>query len=343
MSDVIGRKNAMLICLLGSLAGYVLTIVAVATQSLWLLILGRAITGFTAGNQPIAQAAMIDLSRSDEERTRNMGYIVAGVSAGLVGGPIISGLLSDSSIVGGMASISLPFYAALALVALAMAMVALFFHDTRAERKKFAFKPFEMVTLLAEVVRRPLVLRVSAVYGFFMIATNSFYIFIDNYLAARFGIGLLGSSLAMLVLGVALALSSTLLVGPVLKRFGKLPVMAAALVAMGLCSQLFVLGGTPTLSYVAIFVAFSFFGIAYPVLLGLFSACVGPDEQGWVMGIATAEFTLLTGILSLLGGDLMGIDIRMPFFVAGGSALLGLAALWLAWRPASSGAPCSSS
>ena len=38
---------------------YVITIVALSMDSLWLLIMGRAITGFTAGNQPIAQAAMI--------------------------------------------------------------------------------------------------------------------------------------------------------------------------------------------------------------------------------------------------------------------------------------------
>ena len=48
-----------MICLAGALVEYVITIVALSMDSLWLLIMGRAITGFTAGNQPIAQAAMI--------------------------------------------------------------------------------------------------------------------------------------------------------------------------------------------------------------------------------------------------------------------------------------------
>lgn len=333
LSDVIGRKNAMQICLLGSLIGYVLTIVAVATQSLWLLIFGRAITGFTAGNQPIAQAAMIDLSHSDEERTRNMGYIVAGISAGLVGGPLISGLLTDRAILGDLASISLPFYAALLLVALTMAMVALCFHDVRVERKKFEFRPFEMVTLLLDAFRRPLVLRVSAVFCLFIVSANSFYIFMDDYLAARFDIGLLGTSLAMLVLGVALALSSTFLVTPAVKRFGKTGIVLATLIVIALCSMLFVVTGLPAVNYVAIFVLYIFFGVAYPVILGLFSASVGSEDQGWVMGIATAEFTLLTGIVSFLGGYLMGLDLRLPFFIAAGLALCGVAALAVAWRP----------
>jgi len=334
LSDVIGRKNAMQLCLLGALAGYALTIVALATQSLWLLILGRAITGFTAGNQPIAQAAMIDLSRNDDERTRNMGYIVAGVAAGLVAGPIIGGLLSDPAILGGWASFALPFYAALAIVAITMVMVAVFFHDARGERQRFVFRPFEFATLLIEVFRRPLVLRVSAVFACLMVATNSTFIFMDNYLAGRFAIGLFGSSLAMLVVGGALALSSTLLVGPAVQRFGKLPVVASGLAMLCLGALAFVTVDAPVLAYVAVFVAFLFFGLAYPVMLGLFSACVGPDEQGWVMGISAAQFTLVSGIISFVGGDLMGIDLRLPFFVASGAALLGLLAMATLWRSA---------
>ena len=72
LSDVIGRKNAILICLFGALSGYVITIVALHQSSLWLLILGRGITGLTAGNQPIAQAAMIDVSVDDADRARNV-------------------------------------------------------------------------------------------------------------------------------------------------------------------------------------------------------------------------------------------------------------------------------
>lgn len=60
LSDTIGRKKAIMICLFGALVGYMITIAALFADSLWMLILGRGITGFTAGNQPIAQAAMID-------------------------------------------------------------------------------------------------------------------------------------------------------------------------------------------------------------------------------------------------------------------------------------------
>ena len=135
ISDSIGRKNAIMICLFGALVGYIITIASLLADSLWLLVLGRAITGFTAGNQPIAQAAMVDASRGDAEKARNMGLIVAGISAGLVGGPIIGGILSDKSIMGNVASINLLFYCALILVIITIVLVQLFFHTSVSTRK----------------------------------------------------------------------------------------------------------------------------------------------------------------------------------------------------------------
>ncbi|MEO1106094.1 MAG: hypothetical protein AAFW98_20570, partial [Pseudomonadota bacterium] len=50
------------------------------------------------------------------------------------------------------------------------------------------------------------------------------------------------------------------------------------------------------------------FGVAYPTMLGLFSGSVGEADQGWVMGITTAVFTLAGGVMSLIGGVLMSLD-----------------------------------
>ena len=106
---MIGRKRGIQICLAGAFLGNGLTIVSLFTNSYWLLLIGRVVTGFTNGNQPIAQAAMIDLSTSDEEKTRNLGLIVAAASIGLVAGPILGGVLSDPVVLGSYATLKLPF------------------------------------------------------------------------------------------------------------------------------------------------------------------------------------------------------------------------------------------
>jgi DHA1 family tetracycline resistance protein-like MFS transporter len=334
LSDVIGRKNAILICLFGALAGYAITIVALYQSSLWLLILGRGITGFTAGNQPIAQAAMIDISVDDADRGRNMGYITAGISLGLVGGPLLGGFLSDPAIVGSGASLALPFYAALVLVIIGIILVLVFFKDIEIQgpRESFAFRPAEIFELLWRVTRYPLVMRVAVIFLMLQLCSTTFYIFVDNYLTSRFGYGSLGGSMVMLTIGIAMLFSSTFLVAPAQNRFSKQSILMFNFLVSGASVAVFIASPAALICFVPVFVIFFFFGIAYPTILGLFAASVSDDEQGWVMGISTAVFTLVAGFMALLGGQLMSIDIRLPFYIAIAAAVIGAVLLRIVWR-----------
>jgi predicted MFS family arabinose efflux permease len=332
VSDSIGRKNALLICLAGALVGYAITLVSLYLNSLWLLILGRAVTGFTAGNQPIAQAAMIDGSTDDADRDRNMGFIVTGISFGLVGGPIIGGILSDPDFLGDVASLKLPFYAAFALVLIGILLVIVFFRDIRTERAPFVFRPRDITDSLWRVTQHPIVMRIMPVYALFMISNVTFYIFVDNYLTSAFGYGVLGGSVAMLVIGVALATSSTFLVKPAQRRFGKQQIIGASLITMVICSLAFTLLPVAFLTYVPVFLFYFLFGVSYPTLLGIFSGSVGEADQGWVMGVTTAVFCLAGGIMSLAGGGLMSLDIRSPYYIAAVAAALGLLLMATTWR-----------
>lgn len=332
ISDSIGRKNAIMICLCGALIGYIVTIVSLFADSLWLLVLGRAITGFTAGNQPIAQAAMVDASRDDAEKARNMGLIVAGISAGLVGGPIIGGILSDESVMGDVASLKLPFYCALTLVVITIVLVRLHFHDVREHKEKLRIRPQDVFLSLWKLREHPVVLRISLVFFFFQFANVTFYIFMDNYLTSRFHIGLFGTSMAMMILGIALATASSLFVAPAQKRFTKQTIVIGMLGIMIVGAILYALAPRPVFCYFIIFAYYFGFGIAYPTILGIFSASVGENDQGWVMGITVALFTLAAGITSFLGGELMSIDLRSPFFVSCAMAVIALVLLFTTWN-----------
>ncbi|MCA8879347.1 MAG: MFS transporter [Rhodobacteraceae bacterium] len=332
LSDAIGRKKALLICLGGALVGYALSIAALTMNSLWLLILGRAVTGFTAGNQPIAQAAMVDGSRNPAERDRNMGLILTGVSIGLVGGPIIGGILTDKNLIGPIASYSLPLYAALGLVALTMVLVIFFFHDMRTERRPFVFRPLDVIDSLWQVRNHPIVLRLMPVYIFFMIANVTFYVFVDNYLASAFGFGVMGGSAVMMVIGLAIAISGTLLIGPVQAHVAKRLIVLACLLIMVGCSLAFVSLQVAIATFVPVFFFYLFFGVAYPTIIGVFSGAVGADDQGWVMGVTIAVFCLAGGVMSLAGGGLMDVNIRLPFFIAAASATLAILLYLVSWR-----------
>ncbi|WP_299490489.1 MFS transporter [uncultured Shewanella sp.] len=332
LSDSIGRKKAILICLFGALAGYLITILSILLNSFWLLILGRSITGFTAGNQPIAQAAMMDASRSETEKSRNMGFIVAGISTGLMGGPLIGGLLSDKDLLGSMASIQLPFYGASLLVLITIFLVVFFYHDVKKPNKKVLFKPLELFTMLFKLKDKPLVLRLCGVYLSFMTANVTFYIFLTNYLSSRFDIGLLGTSMAMLIMGSTIAFSSLFLIERVLNYWGKRRTIAYISIIMAVFSLLFTISSSIFICYVSIAIFYLGFGVAYPTLLCLFSDSVSEAEQGWSMGITTAGFTLAAGVMSLIGGGLMALNIHLPFYICAAAAIIAVLLMKFTWN-----------
>ena len=84
LSDKYGRKKILAICALGSAIGYILSGAAITMGSLSILIIGRMIDGATTGNQPIAQAAIIDTAPEDKKAfyialvllAMSIGYIV---------------------------------------------------------------------------------------------------------------------------------------------------------------------------------------------------------------------------------------------------------------------------
>ena len=332
LSDSIGRKNGILICLAGSIGGYVLTILALAFSSLWLLILGRAITGFTAGNQPIAQAAMADLSEDDAEKARNLGYVVAAFSIGLVAGPILAGVLSDAALIGDWASFSLPFYVAGALVVVAFVLVALFFEDKLESRVPLEIKPVEVFRLLWRVRHYPTVLRISGVFFFFMLVHNTYIIFLDDYLSVHFGIGTFGASAALLVFGATTGFSSAFLVSAFGARFSRQAIVIAATVTFALSAALFVSSGSTIVAYLVLVPYGVAFAVGYTTLLAIFSASVDSSQQGWVMGLSTALWSSGAGMTSLLSGDLTTLYIGAPFILAIGSAVLTLILIGTIWQ-----------
>lgn len=332
VSDYIGRKAAMLICLVGALLAYILTIIALDTNSLTLLIIARILSGFTAGNQPIAQAALSDLSENEDQKTRFMGLVLLAVSIGMVAGPLISGLMSDPAFFGNYASAALPFYLVAAMVVAGIFLIMFTYGEIPVERPPFTFKPLEIFVTIWHMVDRPLVLKLAPVFFFAQLTLSGFYVFMDTYFFSRFQFDTLQNAFTMVVLGISMGSVSAFLVGPISARFARLPILYTSLGLMALSAGLSILNPSPALAYVLIATFFVPFALYYPTMLTLFSKAVDDTEQGWVMGVGVALFTLGAGVISLLGGWLMSVDIHLPFIIAVLSALVAMALIALLWR-----------
>ncbi|MGE3919394.1 MAG: MFS transporter [Gammaproteobacteria bacterium] len=134
LSDQIGRKKSLFICLTGTFIGYLLSAFSILLSSVLIFILGRIISGLTAGSQSIAQAAIIDLS-TDEHKARNIGIMLFFASLGFILGPLIGGFFSNPAIVHWFNTIT-PFYIAAGLAFLNIILLWIFFRETFEKTKK---------------------------------------------------------------------------------------------------------------------------------------------------------------------------------------------------------------
>lgn len=334
LSDYIGRKNGILICLTGTLTGYVLTILALMTSSFILLVVGRIVAGFTAGNQPIAQAALIDLAKGPDEKNRYMGYIAAAAAAGLMGGPIIVGVLGSKQVLGDFASLELPTYFAAFIVLINLALIQFYFKETLKERRKIDFGLSEVFLTLWRVARHPVVARLGGVFFFAVLGLNCFFIFLDNYVVAKFGFGTFSASAIIVVAGAAMAFSSTFLLGPILSRFRQIRVITVTVIIMAVSLALFIVNPYAALSFVLVLPILAAFAITYPTLLLMFSESVDETQQGWVMGVTIALFTLGSGSISLIGGLTMAENRDIPFMIGLGAFVIALILVATVWRSA---------
>ena len=332
LSDSIGRKLGILICLIGAIAGYVIAAVALISHDYVLLVISRAITGFTAGAQPIAAAAMIDLAENDRESARNLGLVTVGMSFGLVIGPIIGGLFSDQDLFGALASPQLPFLIGGLLCFVGLLLVFFGFEDVKTETIPMEANPLVVFKLLTDALNRNSVRYVAMAFFPYMLCVLGLYVFVSANLSTRFGYGATGSSIGMFLMGIGLAASSSVLVEPLNVRFSKRTIMVT-------CTFLFC-------SFIVAFLLIPFgpialaimlpvgilHGIGYPTMLTGFSESVSKEEQGWIMGFATSLFTLGAAIVSFFGGQLIAsIGPQAPFQFAiacGGLAIIAIAIKW---------------
>src|SRR6266516_1101045 len=88
LSDRVGRKPVLVLSLVGTAAGSLLTGLA---SSMVLLFVGRAIDGMSGGSVAVAQAAVADVAEPSE-RPRLLGLIGAAFGLGFVAGPALGAL-----------------------------------------------------------------------------------------------------------------------------------------------------------------------------------------------------------------------------------------------------------
>lgn len=310
LSDKFGRKIILLICLIGCTLSYLISAAGIFYDSLFIFLLGRAIAGLAAGTQPIASAAMIDLS-TEHTKTRNLSWIVLVSSVGLILGPLLSGVTAS-------VSYEMPFYIA-ALLSLLNAVLLFFSYQDRHQvtpghrvqllkgfalfLSAFSEKKFRLISLIC----------------FTLILGWSLYFQIINwYLMDEYHYSVNQLGLFTGFMGVIFVFVTSVLLQHILKYFGNVSQTCLFFIFTMGCG---LFGCTLTNSALSqwlwvIPIAGSEI-ICYTLFMDLFSSLANKDAQGWIMGVLGSIMAITWTVGGIIAGPLGYLGLRVPFWTAG--------------------------
>ena len=323
LSDRWGRKRVLLLCMAGITLSFLCMATGVVLSSLGLLFLGRALSGLMAGSQPIAQASIADLS-TPQTKALNMSLISLSYSVGVIVGPLIGGVMSDSALLSWF-TFATPFFIAALLAAIAYAWLQFGFKETSTNHRKQKISWLRPIHIFIEAFQHSVVRQLVMVFLFMQIGFSIYFQFIIIYMQNTYHYSnwQLGAFQGMLGLGFAIGL----LIGMpwLVKYLSVRKIAIAALAFTGIGQLLAAWDYIEIVQWViAIFVAlFDIMGFA--AMLTLFSNAVDEKSQGWVMGISSAVMAFAWVLTGLSANAITFLNTASLI------AIGGLFLLWAGW------------
>ncbi len=320
LSDHLGRKKVLLICLYGECVGMLFGALAITIHSVTLLIVCRAVTGLLAGSQSIAQASIIDIS-SKKRKTANISLITLAISFGFILGPLLSGIMADKTLVSWF-HYNTPFFAAAFLAFLNATLLIFTFRETFHPKEARKIKLTKGVSVFISAFKRADIRKLAVIYMFSQGAFALFVQFSALYLVQNFAYTITRISHFYIWLASIVALSSLLLIR-VAVYFWRLKQFIFYAMLIGVCGAAICL--LPASKYVWIGLLPIVIGgvISANGILTLFSDAVDPEEQGWAMGVASASGAFSWAVGAMFAGLLSTLSYFVPFGVVGLLFLLG--------------------
>lgn len=315
LSDIIGRRKVLLISLVIGGLSCLAAAVAISFKLVWLLILSRVVAGLSAGNQPLAQAAIIDIS-TPENKTRNISLIMLASCIGFALGPLIGGVFSDNKIFKFLTPAT-PFLIATVLAFMTAIGILFTFRETFIPSGHKTLHISKGLTLLVDGFRHAklrqwiwVLLLGQLGWGVYFQSISLIFTQYYHYSTGQVGI-------FMAYLAVLFAIGTGLVVPIALKNFKLLSLLLfgffMASVAM-LLNMIFI--KSIIMQWVNLIPFVLGEVLIYTITLTMISDTVDKDSQGWAMGIATAVGSFAWVIAAAIAGGVISFSAYLPFGTA---------------------------
>jgi len=327
ISDRVGRKKSLIVSIIGTFVGYIITAMAIDVNSLGTLFFGRLMTGLFAGNTSICLAAIADISPTAELKSSRYGQMsfLGGIS--FIFGVFFGGILSSDEVMSHFTA-STPLWFTATLGFFNVFIVLIFFKETLT---KITLKPIRYVGGISHILQAftmPKLRFLFAYLFFLMTALELMTIYIPVIFFKDFALSRLQIGLVFPFYGVFWAIGASFIGPRLIKKFSLRGILTFG--SYILAFILFLLIFTKTFwAYLgpSLFTML-LFAILWPATNSLLASNAEVDMQGKVMGLASSMAAVGAIIAALAGGILIGLGSIGVYSICIVSMLLGGGALW---------------
>lgn len=320
LSDALGRRLTLLICMTGLTLAYALMFLGVESDVIGLLLAGRLISGLMAGAAPIAQAAMMDHS-TPELRGRDMSRVVLVNCLAIASAPAVGGVLTDIWL-------PLPMLFTVLLCIGAFALIIRSHLPEAAPRAALNLSWRRPVMNFVLAARHPRIRWFALAFFLFQLGFSIYFLYVLVLMGETYHLEPSWLGIFSATIGLGMVVGST--VGyQLLARMIRNEVALAAL-SLGLCGIMVLLAAVSgkVLQWPFAFLASIANCCAYITLLALLSAAAGAERQGWAMGIGSAAVALAFFLSGLLAGLLAFVPLPVMLAIGGALVVLSATPLW---------------
>lgn len=320
-ADRHGRKKALAWGVFFTLGGLALSAWSMQIHSLFLLFIGRLITGLFASSNSICLACVSDLSDNEKSKVKNFGYlsVVAGLS--FVLGAFLGGKLSDPTIYH-LFSANFPLWLAAGLTFFNLLFVLLGFKETSHEDLKTKFDLLESFHNIKTALRTEKIKRVYLVYFLFLFAWTAIFQFSPVLMVSKFSYTNSNIGDLALYMGICWAIGSGYLNKMLLRHFDSLKILEACLIAFTVLCALFVvpmhLYGILGILGLCVIIG----GLAWPLCTGMISNLAPRHFQGKILGVSQSIQSLAMAVAPLICGMAYTVFSGLPFLIGAGATFI---------------------
>jgi MFS transporter, DHA1 family, tetracycline resistance protein len=333
-SDIYGRKKILLLSHGGTLAGWIIFLIALflpvsnlfsinstiigtfaITLPLAALFIARAVDGLTGGNVSVANAYVADIS-SDEDRSKNFGKMSISSNLGFIVGPALAGILG-ATVYGEI----LPVLAALILSLVVLVVIVFTLRETKCSilmeipdknnvGKVFSFESKECYKTanpkrlkFRDVFKLKYISFLLVLYFLIFLGFNIFYTSFPIHAVNDLGWTVTQMGIFYAVLSGIMVLVQGPILRKALKKFSEEQLVIIGSVILGTNFILFVSPNIISVYGAAVLFAVGN-GLMWPSLMSILSNRAGTVYQGTVQGVANS-FGSLASIIGLVAGGLL--------------------------------------